>query len=47
MWPNPQETAYLVTFTVEILMENVIFGAVDTKFWHGFKMANLHMKANY
>ena len=25
MWLNPQETSYLVTFTEEILMENVIF----------------------
>ena len=25
MWPNPQETADLVTFTEEILMENFYF----------------------
>ena len=25
MWPNPQETADLVTFTEEILNENFIF----------------------
>ena len=29
MWPNPQETAGLVTFTEEILIENVIFCAAD------------------
>ena len=28
MWPNPQETADLVTFTEEILMKNFIFCAV-------------------
>ena len=28
MWPNPQETADLVTFTEEILKENFIFCAV-------------------
>ena len=29
MWPNPQETAGLVTFTERILMENLIFCAVE------------------
>ena len=29
MWPNPQETADLVTFTEEILMKNFIFCAVS------------------
>ena len=30
MWPNPQETADLVTFTEKSLMENFIFwGAVS------------------
>ena len=28
MWPNPQETADLVTFTEETLMEKFIFCAV-------------------
>ena len=28
MWPDPQETADLVTFTEEILNENFIFCAV-------------------
>ena len=28
MWPNPHETADLVTFTEETLMENFIFCAV-------------------
>ena len=28
MWPNPQETAALVTFTEKILMENFIFCTV-------------------
>ena len=28
MWPNTQETAYLVTFTEEVLNENFIFCAV-------------------
>ena len=28
MWPNPQETVDLVTFTEEILNENFIFYAV-------------------
>ena len=28
MWPNPEETAYLVTFTPEILNENLIFCVV-------------------
>ena len=31
MWPNPQETADLVTFTEEILMENLILCAVILK----------------
>ena len=31
MWLNPQETAELVTFTEEILMENFIFCAVPTR----------------
>ena len=35
MWPNPQETADLVTFTEEILMENLIFCAADAK-WRLF-----------
>ena len=30
MWPNPQETADLVTLTEEFLMENLIFCAVGT-----------------
>ena len=29
MWPNPQETADLATFTEEILMENFIFCTVN------------------
>ena len=29
MWPNPQETSDLVTFTEEILNENFIFCAVE------------------
>ena len=29
MWPNPQETAGLVLFTEKILMENLIFCAVE------------------
>ena len=29
MWPNPQETTDLVTFTEESLMENFIFCAVS------------------
>ena len=28
MWPNPQETADLVTFIEKSLIENFIFGAV-------------------
>ena len=28
MWPNPQETAHLVTFTEEILNEKLNFCAV-------------------
>ena len=28
MWPNPQESADLVAFTEDILMENFIFCAV-------------------
>ena len=31
MRPNPQETANLVTFTEESLMENFIFCAVDVE----------------
>ena len=31
MWPNPQETGDLVTFTEEILMENFTFSAVCEK----------------
>ena len=30
MWPNPQETAALVTFTEEILNGNFFLYAVDT-----------------
>ena len=30
MWPNPQETPDLATFTEESLMENFIFCAVKT-----------------
>ena len=28
MWPNPRETADLVTFSEEFLMENLIFCSV-------------------
>ena len=31
MWPNPEETADLVTFTQEILNEKLIFCAVKTE----------------
>ena len=30
MWPNPQKTVYLVTFTKKSLMQNFIFCAVFT-----------------
>ena len=29
MWPNPQETADLVTFTEQSLMKNFIFSGVN------------------
>ena len=38
MWPNSQETADLVTFTEETLMENFIFCAVLVDV-----LENLHM----
>ena len=35
MWPNPQETADLVTFTEEIHNGNFIFCAVRNEAWVG------------
>ena len=34
MWPNPNETADLVTFAEEVLMENFIFFAVKVSYWN-------------
>ena len=47
MWPNPQETADLNTFTEESLMENFTFCAVLQKsstmdIWHGTKYVSVN-----
>ena len=43
MWPNPRETADLVTFTEEILNEKLYFLFSGMCFWRGYKRPRILM----